>query len=165
MVAELSWAELSWAELSWVRFAFAESLCCFCWDLCCSCCVLLSHVLLSHWLLSSLLLLSPLLLRFFFFFFFETLPLRGFRVDSDLNLSPPSWLESWFNVVYRLVPRSGTLQKHPRSWCARSIHTYCQDPQCMCSAMHYINSSRCDTTPLGQQLFSCFLGDRMNTNP
>jgi hypothetical protein len=51
---------------------------------------------------------------------------------------------TWF---YRLVPRSGTLQEHPRSWCARSIRTYCQDPQCVCALMHWINSTRCDTTP------------------
>jgi hypothetical protein len=45
--------------------------------------------------------------RWFVCLFFKTLPPRGFRVDSDLNLSPPSWLESWLNVLRRYF---GTLQ-------------------------------------------------------
>jgi hypothetical protein len=51
---------------------------------------------------------------------FETLPPRGFRVDSDLNLSPPSWLESWYNVLRRaLAPCRG-----PAPLVVRSQHTY-----------------------------------------
>jgi hypothetical protein len=60
---------------------------------------------------------------FFVVVVFEKLPApRGFRVDSDLNLSPPSWLESWLNVLRYYF---GTLQLQGTTPpMVRSQHTY-----------------------------------------
>jgi hypothetical protein len=83
---------------------------------------------------------------FVLFLVLETLPPRGFSVDSDLNLSPPYWLESWLNVLRRYYKSTSTGANPARGAFTAYVRPS-RTPQCVCGAMHWINSLRCDTIP------------------